>query len=97
MAYMIRVYSASPHAHLLEEGHDQVMNPKNPERGYSYLGEAAETRGIAMGRRVKEGRGIGRKIGRVRAYGVLDNASRKFAPQFASRAEQAIDTIISKI
>jgi len=88
------VYSASPHAHLLEEGHDQVMNPL---RGYSYLGEAADTRGIAMGRRVKEGKGIGRKIGRVKGYAVFNEASRKFAPQFADHAERAIDSIISKI
>lgn len=25
-----RVYSGAPHAHLLEEGHDQVQNPQNP-------------------------------------------------------------------
>lgn len=94
-SYHTRVYSNQPHAHLLESGHRQVMNPL---RAYKYIGsENSNTQGIKMGRMVKPGKNRGRTIGRVSGRLVMKKAGENFAPTFCREAESAIDDIIARL
>lgn len=78
----VRVYSNAPHAHLIEDGHDQMVNPG---------------KGPGGGRGVKKGRGKGRKVGRVEGRQVFAAAADQYAPTFAQHCEDAIDRMIDKI
>ena len=69
-------------AHLIEEGHDQTVNPG---------------KGKGHGRGVIPGKGIGRKVGEVEGFGVFEKAQEEFEPEFASACEDVIDELIDKI
>ena len=81
-AQSVRVYSNAPHAHLIEEGHDQLVNPG---------------KGKGNGRGVRPGKGIGRKVGHVKGREVFSKAYDAFEPEFERACEEAIDEMISKI
>ena len=78
----VRVYSNAPHAHLIEEGHEQTVNPG---------------KGEGNGHGVIPGKGIGRKVGEVKGFGVFEKAQEEFEPEFASACEDVIDELIDKI
>lgn len=81
-AQSVRVYSGAPHAHLIEEGHDQVVNPG---------------KGKGNGRGVRPGKGIGRTVGHVEGREVFLKAGEAFEPEYERACEEAIDEMISKI
>ena len=81
-AQSARVYSNAPHAHLIEEGHDQVVNPG---------------KGKGNGRGVRPGKGIGRTVGHVEGREVFLKAGEAFEPEYERACEEAIDEMISKI
>ena len=60
--WVVRVINSAPHAHLIEYGHRQVLNPpkKNGERG------------------VEPGRDIGEQIGFVKGQFPMDKGMREF-------------------
>lgn len=78
----VRVYSGAPHAHLIEEGHDQIVNPGKGKGG---------------GHGVKPGRGIGRRVGHVDGREVFAKAEEEFENEFSAACEDVIDEMISKI
>lgn len=78
----IRVYSNDPVSHLIEEGHDQLVNPG---------------KGRGNGRGVKPGKGIGRKVGHVNERAVLKKTREAFEDQFHKDCEEAVDKMIAKI
>lgn len=81
-AQAVRVYSNAPHAHLIEDGHDQTVNPG---------------KGKGNGHGVKPGNGIGRKVGHVEGREVFLEAYEAFAPEYARASEEAVDEMIRKI
>ena len=81
-AMSVRVYSSAPHAHLIEDGHEQTVNPG---------------KGKGNGHGVIPGKGIGRKVGEVKGFGVFEKAQEEFEPEFASACEDVIDELIDKI
>lgn len=81
-AQAVRVYSNGPHAHLIEDGHDQIVNPG---------------KGRGNGHGVKPGKGIGRKVGHVDGRKVFARTYKSFAPKYAKYCEEAIDKMIEKI
>lgn len=81
-AQSVRVYSGAPHAHLIEEGHDQVVNPG---------------KGKGNGRGVRPGKGIGRTVGHVEGREVFLKAYEAFAPEYERASEEAIDEMINAI
>ena len=81
-AMSVRVYSGAPHAHLIEDGHEQTVNPG---------------KGKGNGHGVIPGKGIGRKVGEVKGFGVFEKAQDEFEPEFASACEDVIDELIDKI
>lgn len=81
-AQAVRVYSNAPHAHLIEDGHDQTVNPG---------------KGKGNGHGVKPGKGIGRKVGEVEGREVFLKAYEAFAPEYERASEEAVDEMIRKI
>ena len=81
-ANCVRVYSNAPHAHLIEDGHKQTVNPG---------------KGKGNGRGVRPGRGIGRKVGTVDGREVFIKAEQAFEPEFERASEDMIDEVIRKI
>ena len=81
-SFGVRVYSGAPHAHLLEEGHDQVVNPG---------------KGKGNGRGVVPGKGIGRKVGHVDGRYVFDQAARAYVPIFDEAVEDFLDEVANNI
>ena len=75
-AQAVRVYSNAPHAHLIEDGHDQTVNPG---------------KGKGNGHGVKPGKGIGRKVGEVEGREVFLKAYEAFAPEYERASEEAVD------
>ena len=79
---VIRVLNSAPHAHLIEYGHDQVLNPPktNGERG------------------VKPGKGIGRKVGEVPGRFTLQEAMQQFEQkrEFEKALSRGIDSLLRK-
>ncbi len=78
----VRAYANTPHAHLIEDGHDQVVNPG---------------KGKGNGRGVRPGRGIGRKVGHVNGRAVFAKAGEAFASAYVRACEEVIDEMIGKI
>lgn len=94
-SYYTRVYSNQPHAHLLEEGHRQMLNPL---REHKYIGkENASKRGIEMGRLVEKGKNKGQQIGRVPGRSVMAKAAANFEPVFNRQSESMIEEMIEKL
>lgn len=60
---VVRVINSAPHAHLLEYGHRQVMNPH---------------KGKGNGRGVIPGKGIGREVGFVLGFHNLEKGMKNF-------------------
>ncbi len=81
-AQAVRVYSNAHHAHLIEEGHEQTVNPG---------------KGRGNGHGVRLGKGIGRKVGEVEGREVFLKAYEGFAPEYARACEEEIDEMIRKI
>lgn len=81
-AQAVRVYSNAPHAHLIEDGHDQTVNPG---------------KGKGNGHGVRPGKGIGRKVGHVEGREVFLNAYEAFAPEYERASEEVVDEMIRKI
>lgn len=81
-AQAVRVYSNAPHAHLIEDGHDQTVNPG---------------KGKGNGHGVKPGKGIGRKVGEVEGREVFLKAYEAFVPEYERASEEAVDEMIRKI
>ena len=81
-AQSVRVYSNAPHAHLIEEGHEQTVNPG---------------KGRGNGHGVRPGKGIGRKVGHVKGREVFLKAGEAFAPEYERACEEAIDEMINAI
>ena len=81
-AQAVRVYSNAPHAHLVEDGHDQKVNPG---------------KGEGNGRGVKPGKGIGRTVGHIEGRKVFLKAYEAFAPEYENDAEEMVDEMIRKI
>lgn len=84
--WQVRAYSGDPVAHLLEEGHKQLVNPG---------------KGRGNGRGVKPGKGIGHapKHGKdfVEGRYVFRDAAAAFASQFFSDSEQVAERIFQEI
>ena len=78
----IRVYSNEPHAHLIEEGHYQVVNPG---------------KGKGNGRGVIPGKGIGERIGFVSGRWVFDKGLQAYIPKFEQETEDLVDEVIAGI
>lgn len=83
----IRVYSNAPHAHLIEDGHKQLVNPG---------------KGKGNGHGVIPGRGIGHKPkdGKkdfVKGHKVFLNAYEAMVPEYGRACEETIDEMIRKI
>lgn len=100
--YRTRVYSNQPHAHLIEEGHRQVMNPprkmKNGEKPYKYLGKKnSRIRGRNWGLLVEPGEGKGKTIGKIRGRYVMRKAGESFEPVFEREANRAVEDMIEKL
>ena len=81
-AQAVRVYSNAPHAHLIEDGHDQTVNPG---------------KGKGNGHGVRPGKGIGRKVGEVEGREVFLKAYEAFAPEYERASEEEVDEMIRKI
>ncbi len=81
-AQAVRVYSNAPHAHLIEEGHEQTVNPG---------------KGRGNGHGVRPGKGIGRKVGHVKGREVFLKAGEAFEPEYERACEEAIDEMINAI
>lgn len=81
-AQAVRVYSNAPHAHLIEDGHDQTVNPG---------------KGKGNGHGVKPGKGIGRKVGYVEGREVFLDAYEAFEPEYERASEEVVDEMIRKI
>ncbi|WMI80905.1 HK97 gp10 family phage protein [Anaerotignum sp. MB30-C6] len=77
----IRAYSNAPHAHLLEYGHRQVVNPG---------------KGRGNGRGVEPGRGIGREIGFVPGRHVFSGAADEFQDDYYRDTQDFIDDVLDK-
>ena len=80
-ALSVRVYSSAPHAHLLEYGHRQVLNPG---------------KGEGNGKGVIPGKGIGKEIGFVRGFHVFNNAAVTFNGQYYNDGQEFIDELLRK-
>ena len=81
-AQSVRVYSNAPHAHLIEDGHEQTVNPG---------------KGRGNGHGVRPGKGIGRKVGHVKGREVFLKAGEAFEPEYERACEEAIDEMINAI
>ena len=81
-ASLIRVYSNAPHAHLIEEGHAQVVNPG---------------KGKGNGHGVRPGKGIGRKVGYVAGREVFAKAEEAYTEQFHRNCEDLLDEVVDEI
>ena len=77
----IRAYSNAPHAHLLEYGHRQLVNPG---------------KGKGNGHGVKPGRGIGREVGFVAGYHIFDSTAVAFKDDYYSDTQEFIDDLFDK-
>lgn len=80
--YYIRVYSNAPHAHLIEDGHDQTVNPG---------------KGKGNGHGVRPGKGIGRKVGEVEGREVFAKAEDAYEEQFHRNCEEMLDEVIDEL
>ena len=86
-AQAIRVYSNAPHAHLIEDGHKQLVNPgKGKGNGHGVIP------GRGIGHKPKDG-----KKDYVEGRKVFLNAYKDMAPEYGRACEEAIDEMIRKI
>lgn len=82
-----RVYSSAPHAHLIEYGHRQVLNP--PKQGsVAPIGDGKFAQGV------RPGKGIGKEIGFVEGKHVFEQSGKQFESTFASDLEAFVDEVV---
>lgn len=86
-ALAIRVYSGAPHGHLIEEGHNQTVNPG---------------KGRGNGHGVIPGKGIGHKPqpGKkafVEGQWVFDKTLKAFVPIFQADVEDMLDEVMREL
>ena len=79
---VVRVLNSAPHAHLVEYGHDQVLNPPKDDGRKG----------------VKPGRGIGRKVGEVKGRFTLQEAMQQFEQkrEFEKAISRGIDSLLRR-
>ena len=79
---VVRVINSAPHAHLVEYGHDQVVNPPRTDGK----------------RGVKPGKGIGRKVGEVPGRLTLTEAMKQFEQkrEFEKALSRGIDSLLRR-
>ena len=83
----IRVYGGSSHAHLIEYGHRQVVNP--PKEGkVAPIGNGNFAQGV------RPGRGIGTETGFVEGLNVFEKAKDEFESEFNSDCEEFIQNVV---
>lgn len=87
----VRVYNSNPVAHLMEFGHRQVVNPKDPnKKGAAMIGEDKFVP------RVKEGKGIGREIGFVSGNFAMEKGERNFQSKFYADCEKFVQNVVEQ-
>lgn len=81
--FVVRVFSSAPHAHLLEYGHRQVVNPG---------------KGIGNGRGVVPGKGIGREVGFVPGQHVFSEGMKNFddSGQYSNMISEWLDQMLDE-
>lgn len=84
----VRVYSSAPHAHLIEYGHRQVLNPFEDGK-VANLGER-------YSKGVKEGKGIGTEIGFVPGRRVFEESAKQFESEYYDDAQKFIESVLGK-
>ena len=87
----VRVYGGSPHAHLVEYGHRQVLNPKTDDKKVANIG------GDKFAKGVKEGKGIGTQIGFVEGLYVFEKSAKEFEPQFNKDCEDFAENMLKEL
>lgn len=83
----VRVYGGSPHAHLIEYGHRQVLNPGKDGK-VAPIGNGNFAKGVI------EGRNKGREIGFVEGLHVFEKAKNEFESEFKTACEGFADDIL---
>lgn len=78
----VRALNTAPHAHLLEYGHEKVVNPG---------------KGRGNGRGVIPGKGIGRNVGFQPGYKVMEKGAREFEEkrEDINEISKALDKLLS--
>lgn len=87
----VRVYGSSPHAHLIEYGHREVLNPMKEGD------KAANIGGNNFAKAVKEGKGIGTQIGFVEGLHVFEKAGKEFESEFKKDCEDYAEDILKEL
>ncbi|WP_244833375.1 HK97 gp10 family phage protein [Clostridium sp. BJN0001] len=87
----VRVYGGSPHAHLIEYGHREVLNPTKEGD------KAANIGGNNFAKAVKEGKGIGTQIGFVEGLHVFEKAGKEFGSEFNKDCEDYAEDMLKEL
>lgn len=85
----VRVYGGSPHAHLIEYGHRQVLNPPQEGKIANIKTQFAEG--------VIPGRNKGKEIGFVEGLHVFEKAKNEFESEFNSDCENFAEDILKEL
>jgi len=90
----VRALNTAPHAHLLEYGHRNVVNP--PKEGESYVSNLGNG-GFKTLKRVIEGKGIGKEVGFTRGRKVMEKGAKEFEQKREDVQEisKALDKLLS--
>lgn len=86
----IRVYGSSPHAHLIEYGHREVLNPTKDGK-IAPIGDGQFAKGVI------EGRNKGKEIGFVQGLHVFEKAKKEFENEFAKDCEDFAEDILKEL
>ena len=87
----VRVYGGSPHAHLIEYGHRQVLNPQVDGNKVANIG------GNNFAKAVKEGRGKGTQIGFVEGLHVFEKSAKEFESEFNKDCENFAEDMLKEL
>lgn len=87
-SYAVRTYSADPKAHLLENGHRQVLNPGEPGKVANINTQYAQG--------VKKGKGIGKEIGFVPGLHIFEDSKKQFEDKFIEDIENFTGELLEK-
>ena len=93
--WVVRALNTAPHAHLIEYGHRQVINP--PKVGENYVTNL-ESNGFKTLSRVVEGKGIGRNVGFVPGKKVMEKTAKEFerSGEFSKVVGDALDDLLER-
>lgn len=86
----VRVYGGSPHAHLIEYGHREVLNPSKDGK-VAPIGNGQFANGVI------EGRNKGKEIGFVEGLHVFEKAKNEFESEFNSDCEGFAEDILKEL